>query len=120
MASSFSWDTSRFESPKIMESKLKRAVMANMRYWDGPVEEHMKHQAPWTDRTTNARNGLAARAALLAAGLYGIILSHSVDYGIYLELGTENMRARPIIMPTIRLYAPKVIATLTRILDRLG
>lgn len=119
MASGFAFDTSNFESPKVMESKLKRAVMANMRYWDGPVEEHMKHNAPWTDRTTNARNGLSAKAAKLAGAIWGIILSHTVDYGLYLELGTKNMRARPIIQPTIVLMAPQVMATLTRILDRL-
>ena len=119
MASSFSFDTSHFKSATEMESKMKRAVMATMRYWDGPVEEHMKHHAPWTDRTTNARNGLAARAAKLAGDMWGIILRHSVDYGVYLENGTSNMRARPIIMPTIALYAPKVIKSLTRLLDRL-
>jgi hypothetical protein len=116
----FSFDTSNFESPKVMEAKLKKAVMANMRYWDGPIEEHMKHQAPWNDRTTNARNGLFARAAKLGNDLWGIILGHSVDYGVYLEEGTENMAARPIIVPSIDLYAPRVIGTLTRILDRLG
>jgi hypothetical protein len=120
VSSSFRFDTSGFESPRIMEAKLKRAVMATMRYWDGPVETHMKHHAPWNDQTTNARNGLAARAAKLGKDLWGIILRHSVDYGVYLELGTENMRARPIIEPTIRLYAPRVIASLTRLLDRLG
>lgn len=116
----FSFDTSRFENPNIMQQKLLRAVTANMRYWDGPVEEHMKHNAPWTDRTTNARNGLFASAAKLGRDLWGIVLGHSVDYGVYLEDGTEDMRARPIIWPTIELFAPKVMGTLTRILDRLG
>jgi hypothetical protein len=129
----FSFDTSSFESPKVMQTKLKRAVMANMRYWDGPVEEHMKHNAPWTDRTTNARNGLFAKAAKLGGDIWGIIVAHSVDYGVYLELGHEHsvntkdggtstwtVAPRPIIQPTIALYGPKVIGTLTRILDRLG
>lgn len=131
MASSFGYDTSNFESPKEMERKLKRAVMATMRYWDGPVEEHMKHNAPWTDQTTNARNGLAARAAKLATDLWGIILRHSVDYGVYLELGhthevmtkkgisTWTVEPRPIIMPTVDLYGPKVMSSLTRLIDRL-
>lgn len=114
----FSFDTSHFESPKIMERKLKRAVKANMEYWDGNVEAWMKHNAPWTDRTTNARNGLFAKAAS-AGSLYFIVLAHSVDYGIYLEGGTPNMRARPIIGPAIKLFAPRVIDTLTKILDRL-
>lgn len=124
MASSFQWDTSSFKSAKHMEDKLQRALYGVVKFWDGPVEEHMKHHAPWTDRTTNARNGLSATAqksgSTIAGSTFAIVLSHSVDYGVYLEEGTENMKARPIIMPTIELYAPRVVKTLTRILDRLG
>lgn len=120
---SFSFDASKFESPKHMELKLQRALYGVCKYWDGRVEAHMKHNAPWKDRTTNARNGLTATAqksgSTVAASNFAIILSHSVDYGVYLEEGTENMTARPIIMPTIREYAPKVMATLRKILDRL-
>lgn len=107
-----------------MEEKLQRALYGVVKYWDGPVERHMKHNAPWTDRTTNARNGLFATAQKSAARVmestFAIVLGHTVDYGVYLEEGTENMAARPIIMPTIKIYAPKVIGTLTKILNRLG
>lgn len=120
MASSFTFDTSNFKSPKEMERKLLRAVYATVKYWDGPTERWMKHNAPWTDRTTNARNGLFAIAKKVASTLFVIIVGHTVDYGVYLEEGTENMRARPIIMPAIHMFAPKVIGTLTKILDRLG
>lgn len=124
MGSSFTWDTSKFKSVRNMEDKLQRALYGVVKYWDGPAEEHMKHNAPWTDRTTNARNGLFATAQksanTIAASTFAIILGHSVDYGIFLELGTKNMKARPIIMPTIEKYAPKVMKTLTKILDRLG
>lgn len=120
MATSFTFDTSGFKSVEVMEKKLERAIFGVCKYWDAPVERHMKHNAPWTDRTTNARNGLEAEAAKLGGGVFAIILRHSVDYGRYLELGTRYMRARPIILPTIDLYAPKVIKTLTKILDRLG
>jgi hypothetical protein len=102
-----------------LDQKIQRALFGVCKYWDGKVETHMKHNAPWTDRTTNARNGLAARAAKLAATRFAIILSHAVDYGIYLERGTRNMRARPIINPTIELYGPKVIAFTTKLMDRL-
>ena len=118
--SSFTWDTSKFESPKVMEAKLNKAMFATVKYWAGPIEAHMKHNAPWTDRTTNARNGLFAKASRLAKSLFAITLGHSVDYGVYLEEGTKNMRARPIIVPTILEFGPKVIATLHKILDRLG
>jgi HK97 gp10 family phage protein len=115
---SFSFDTSKFHSVKVMEKELKRAVFATMKFYQGPAEAYMKHHAPWRDRTTNARNGLKARARK-SARLFVLILFHTVDYGIYLERGTENMRARPIIRPTIAIYAPKVVVTLTKILDRL-
>lgn len=132
MASSFSFDTSKFESPAIMEKKLNRAIFGVARYWDGRVEAHAKQKAPWTDRTTNARNGLAANAVKLGKTVYAIILAHSVTYGIYLELGhhhevalkgggvsTWDVPAYPIIMPTIKIYAPKVMRMLNKILDRL-
>jgi hypothetical protein len=122
VGSSFTLDMSRFESPKHMELKLQRALYGVCRYWDGRVETYMKHNAPWTDRTTNARNGLTATAqksgSRIAASNFAIVLSHSVDYGIYLE-DERYASARPIIMPTIRLYAPRVAKTLKKILDRL-
>lgn len=119
MPSGFKMDTSRFKSGKHLDEKIERALYGVCKYWDGKVETHMKHNAPWTDRTTNARNGLAARAAKLGRGVFAIILSHAVDYGIYLEAGTEHMRARPIINPTINLYAPRVMAFCNKLLDRL-
>ena len=112
-------DTSRFKDPRQLDKKIERALFGVCKYWDGKVEAHMKHQAPWTDRTTNARNGLAARAAKLGRGLFGIILSHAVDYGIYLERGTEHMKARPIIEPTIAIFAPRVMAFTNKLMDRL-
>jgi len=119
LASSFTWDTSKFESPKEMEHKLDRAMLATVKYWAGPIETHMKHNAPWTDRTTNARNGLFAKAGRAAKHVFEIILGHSVDYGVYLENGTKFMAARPIIRPTMEEFAPRVMATFRKLLDRL-
>lgn len=119
-SSGFHFDASKFESPKVMEVKLLRAVKGTMEYWDGPIETHMKHHAPWRDRTTNARNGLFAVAKKASKYLFVIVLGHIVDYGVYLEEGTQHAKAYPIIGPTITEYAPKVIGTLTKILDRLG
>lgn len=116
---SFSFDRSKFKSTKEMDRKLNRAIFGVAKYWDGRAEAHMKQKAPWKDRTSNARNGLFANAVSLAKGVYAIILAHSVTYGIFLELGTKNMKARPIIVPTMEEYGPKVIKTLNKILDRL-
>lgn len=116
---SFKFDRSRFKSTKEMDRKLNRAIFGVAKYWDGRIEAHMKQKAPWTDRTSNARNGLFATAVKISKGVFAIILAHSVTYGIFLELGTRFMKARPIIIPTMEDYGPKVIKTLTKILDRL-
>jgi hypothetical protein len=122
---SFKFDRSRFENPAIMDRKINRALYGVCKYWDGPVERHMKQNAPWKDRTSNARNGLTAFAAKLGgrgfdSNTFAIILAHGVDYGIYLEAKPEDDGGRPIILPTIRLYAPKVMKTLTKLMRRLG
>lgn len=116
----FTMDTSGLKNgPKEMDRKLNRAAFATVKYWDGRAEAHMKQKAPWSDRTSNARNGLSAKAVKESKSVFSIILSHGVTYGVYLENGTRNMRARPIIMPTVREYAPKVMATFNKILNRL-
>jgi hypothetical protein len=115
--SSFTLDTSKFKSGKHLDLKIRRAMFGVCKYWDGRVETHMKTRAPWTDRTTNARNGLAAEAVKLSRSRFAIILTHAVEYGIFLEVKNNGKYA--IIMPTIKVYAPKVMKTLTNIMDRL-
>lgn len=120
MATDFSFKfTNGIEDAKVLDRKLNRAAFAVVKYWDGRAESHMKQKAPWKDRTTNARNGLSAKAVKLGAGVYAIILSHAVTYGIFLERGTRKMKARPIIIPTLAEYGPKVMRTFNKILNRL-
>lgn len=119
MPSGFTFDSSKFKSGRHLDQKIRRAMLGVCKYWDGRAETHMKMRAPWTDRTTNARNGLTATAAKLSRNVMAIILAHSVEYGVYLETKDKKHGGRPIIMPTIGVYAPKVIKTLTKIMDRL-
>ena len=102
-----------------MDAKLNRAAYATVRFHDAGAEAWMKHNAPWKDRTTNARNGLFAKGVKISKNVFALILAHSVTYGIYLERGTRYMRARPIIVPALHLYGPKVMRTFNKILDRL-
>jgi len=84
---------------------------------DAPeIENYMKINAPWTDRTGNARNGLAARA-YRDRDEVGIVLFHQVDYGIYLEIRFDGKFA--IIQPTIDAMGPKVMRDFERLLDRI-
>lgn len=79
------------------------------------VENYMKDNAPWTDRTGNARNGLTARA-FDEGDSVGIDLFHSVEYGIYLEARWSGRYA--IIQPTIDVMGPVVMRRYNRLLER--
>lgn len=66
----------------------------------------MKVNAPWTDRTTNARSGLFNKASHQGSGPIGfsehrIVFGHSVSYGVWLETKDPNHGGRPIVMPTV-------------------
>jgi hypothetical protein len=52
------------------------------------AQAEMKQDAPWTDRTGNARRGLFAQAVQINMSLIRIYLSHGpdIDYGKWLEL----------------------------------
>ena len=73
------------------------------------AETSMKNRAPWTDRTGNARSGLASEAGVeytATGGLYQIDLYHRVPYGIWLE------RSRfAIINRTVQSEAPAFFKT---------
>lgn len=88
------------------DKKVVKAVMARMEYFAPQIEGDMKINAPWTDRTGNARNGLAARAFHSGQEM-GIVLYHQVPYGIYLETRWSGKFA--IINPSIDKWGPIVL-----------
>lgn len=79
------------------------------------VENYMKTNAPWQDQTSNARNGLTARA-FQEGETIGIDLAHSVPYGIYLEARFSGRYA--IIEPTVLAMGPVVMRRFERLLER--
>lgn len=64
-----------------------------------------KQQAPWTDRTGNARSGLDVD---VDGDRQEIVLTmfHTVDYGQWLETIQNGNLA--VIMPTLELYGPEI------------
>jgi hypothetical protein len=102
-----------------------RTLPARLNSWVGRsfqasavrLEQYMKDNAPWTDRTGDARRGLAAQR--VSQGLSNtIVLYHQVSYGIYLETRWDGKYA--IIQPTIEAMGPDVMNRLEGILDRGG
>lgn len=61
---------------------------------------YMKQNAPWTDRTTAARNGLHTIPDTTAEDQKSITFSHTVPYGIWLEIA--NSGRYQIIMPSVK------------------
>lgn len=78
---------------------------------------YMKENAPWTDRTTNARNGLHAVADSPEKGKYEIVFAGTVYYQIYLELANSGRYA--IIMPAVRHEGELLMQRLRGLLPRL-
>lgn len=64
---------------------VKRGMVAAANYVAPLAEAHMKENAPWTDRSTNARDGLKAQV-FTSSNKVAIVLYHSVPYGVFLEI----------------------------------
>lgn len=93
---------------KTYEERVRAAILQLANYFADRMESYAKQHAPWTDRTTAARQGLRGFAVRLA-GLVIIYLVHSVRYGAHLELGTVHAQPYPIIGPTIRAFHAEVM-----------
>ena len=89
------------------------AAIANK--WAPPIENWMKDNAPWTDRTANARQGLHTDVQNVINLMVRIVLYHGVDYGIYLEL--KNAGRFAIVNPAIDYFAPRIWADVRRMLS---
>lgn len=100
---------------KELPGVVDKIIGTTFRYYEPQVENWAKLNAPWQDRTTNARNGLAARSGKSGKTHY-IVLFHQVPYGIWLE--TRWSAKYAIIMPTIDKFGPEIMDTLQKILDK--
>lgn len=105
------------------------AAVALVRHAAGQAEAEMKAHAEWTDRTALARGGLRGEAQVyLSSGeqRVDLVLSHSVDYGAWLETVNGAAMGRRAAMPPAELaerqYAGNfaiVWPTLDRVFPRL-
>ncbi len=82
------------------------AVFAVAQTIASQAQNDMRTNAPWTDRTGNARSGLFSMAEQAANDVITIYFSHghTVEYGKFLELSRGGTYA--IIMPTMRKILP--------------
>lgn len=93
--------------------KVLTAVAAVAQYVASQMQNEAKANAPWTDRTGNARSGLFGTSEVdFAQKVVTIYLSHSatLDYGIWLELVGEGRNA--IVMPTMQGHYDQLMSML--------
>jgi len=76
------------------------------------MEREAKANAPWTDRTTNARQSLAGSSGWDGNKLK-VVLSGGMDYSVYLELAHEKKYA--ILKPTIDKNTSEILAGYQRL-----
>lgn len=94
-------------------NKLVSAVVMRNALWG---QGFARVRAPWTDRTGVARSGLFA-IPQSRGGHHEITLSHSAEYGIWLEIA--NSGKYQIIMPTIRATGSHLMGELRGLLKKL-
>lgn len=102
---------------KRLPGQLMRGVEQVLKYHGAGLSAYAKSNAPWTDRTGNARQGLGTRVGTLAPDVYYLALFHRVPYGIWLEVRWGGEYA--IIMPAIYVFGPKVMLSLNKLMARL-
>lgn len=104
---------------------IRRAIHGVMQRWAPEIQNYMRTNAPWTDRTSNARQGLYTEvnppAPAEVVNVLELIMAHGMDYGFYLENWNPVTNApmmRParwqIIEPTLDYFAPRVWADVQR------
>lgn len=93
--------------------QVQAAVVALAASYAPKIETYMKANAPWTDRTANARQSLYARVDSTPTSVT-ITFDHGVDYGYYLEF--KNTGRYAIVGPTLDHYTPILANALRRML----
>lgn len=92
--------------------RLKAAVGELMDWFARRAESWAKADAPWTDRTGHARQGLTGRA-FRRTGAIVLALAHTMAYGIWLEVRWGGKYA--VILDTIAAIYPQVMAALGKL-----
>ena len=87
---------------------LHQYALAVAHRWVPEIENWMKKNAVWTDRTGNARQGLFSDVMQIAQQAVIILLGHGVEYGIFLELSNAGRYA--IVLPALDHFLPRIWA----------
>lgn len=117
---SLSWNTASVAgllgNVAALDPRVDAAIGQVMERQGDLATTYMKVNAPWTDRTTNARNGLGA-IAFKQGSRWVLNLFGRASYQIWLEVKYGGRDA--IIGPTILLWGPRVMRNMEGLIERL-
>ncbi len=97
---------------EVFSQRIQASAKDVMEYMMTYCEGKAKHNAPWTDRTGNARNSITGTILEddLKNGRVVGALYIGMDYGLYLELSNQGKYA--IIGPTLIQERPMLLRTI--------
>jgi hypothetical protein len=98
--------------------RIHETIKAVADYFAPQLETYAKDNAPWTDRTGNARQGLTGLVDDVAVSIVDLYLTHSpaIFYGKFLELSYSGRYS--IILPTMEAHYDNIFKLLQQALDR--
>lgn len=114
--------TYRFDDSEVQQgldayyNTVLEALHAVGEYYAPLVEAYAKQNAPWTDRSGNARQGLAGLIEDLSETSVALYLKHGMNYGIWLELKNQGRYA--IILPTLEAHYAAINGTLQQVFGK--
>lgn len=111
------WDAEKLTTNLAeLPAKIERFVSSVMDYHGLRGEAYMKKNAPWIDRTGNARGSLHTRVEK-GVSQQTLVLAHGMPYGIWLEVRWAGRYS--IIRPTLPTLGNDVMQTFRKGLGRL-
>jgi hypothetical protein len=100
----------------LFNERFQAALEAKCAVKSKELEGYAKENKIWVNRSSRAWQGLTGTYEMKDKGAV-IVLAHTVDYGLWLELAHEKKYA--IVEPTIRLQSQAVFDSFQGLLDKL-
>ena len=115
---SFQWERTPedalVELAEAYVTAIHDSIVTLARRYAPEIEQWLKDNAPWTDRTSNARQTLMSEVEEIANSAVIIILAHGMEYGVFLELAHGGRYS--VIMPALDYFIPRIWADVLELL----
>jgi hypothetical protein len=111
----FHWEGDLEGQLEGMDERIQKAMVASFNYVSTETLTFMRDNAPWTDRTSAARNGLGTKVVVTPKSC-ALVCYHSVPYGVFLEVRWNGKYG--IIRDAMAYAAPRVVATLGALIKK--